>query len=546
MVDAADLKSAGGDTVWVRIPPALYLWPAFRAIFCCLPRRNARCLFRTVAWSSMLLDEIQAVCTDWERQHGEPVWSEGDQLVVGVSGGPDSLALLHALIFGALQPREYITVGHFNHRLRESAEREATFVRRICAEWGVRCVVGEKDVGAWARSEGYSIEEAGRLARYRFLGELAENAGSTRVLVGHTADDQVETVLMHFVRGAGLDGLRGMQLVSPMPGKGAINLVRPLLATSRDEVEAYCRRHNLTPVWDASNEDQTFFRNRLRHELLPLLAEYNPQIKERILNLAEVTRGAVALLEALEQEAWEALLEAQGVGWLRVNLARWRALPLALRRRTLRYAIHLLHRSLRDLSFRTVEAARRIAEEGDAGSVATLPGDMELLVEYDTWRLALPTATVPPSGPQLDAAEAQPLAVPGTMALANGWRLESAYVEEQPPQQVDYRQQNPWRVCLDAERAGSLVVRGRREGERFQPLGLEGHSVRVSEFMINQKIPAELRARWPIIANEEHVLWIVGQRIDERAKVTAATRQILLLHCFRESSTVGDLDDLLE
>jgi tRNA(Ile)-lysidine synthetase-like protein len=228
-----------------------------------------------------------------------------------------------------------------------------------------------------------------------------------------------------------------------------------------------------------------------------------------------------------------------------VNLARWRALPLALKRRTLRYAVYLLHRSLRDLSFRTVELARKIVEEGSAGSAATLPGDMELLVEYDSWRLALPSADVPPSGPQLDSAQPQPFSVPGTMVLANGWRLRSAYVDDSPGE-VDYQQWNPWRAYLDAERAGALLVRGRREGERFRPLGLAGHSVQVSDFMINEKIAGELRARWPIVANEAHVLWIVGQRIDERAKVTAETRRILQLHCFRHSTMVGEKGDLLE
>ncbi|HSM57144.1 MAG TPA: tRNA lysidine(34) synthetase TilS [Candidatus Sulfomarinibacteraceae bacterium] len=482
----------------------------------------------------MLRSRLREFKQSWEREQGKPLWTPVDRLVVGVSGGPDSLALLHALAVGGFHPIERLTVGHLNHGLRESATDEARFVARTANDWGVQCEIREVDVEALAEAEGRSLEEAGRLARYRFLADLAHKAGAAAVLVGHTADDQVETVLMHLVRGTGLNGLRGMLPVSAVPDAPDVRLLRPLLTTSRDEIEAYCEAHDLRPVLDATNEELTFFRNRLRHHLLPLLCEYNPQIKERVLNMAEVIRADVALLQQLQSEAWQDVLVGQGDDWLELDLGAWRRLPLGLRRRTLRHAVWQLRASLRDISFRPVELARQVAEEGAVGAQATLPGALTLTVEYDALRIAGRDVTAPTTAPQLLELEPQPLAAPGELELANGWRLE---VWNAPAgADVELKQQSsPWRAVVDADAAGALYVRGRRAGERFQPFGMEGRSARIADVMINEKIPAAHRDRWPIVANDRHLLWLVGYRIDERVRVTPETRHVLVMRCTRRA-----------
>jgi tRNA(Ile)-lysidine synthase len=198
------------------------------------------------------------------------------RLVVAVSGGPDSLALLHLLSRRELHPAANLVVGHLNHQLRPSAAADATFVAETAAAWGLECHTESVDVAGLARRDGLSLEEAGRGARYQFLARLAHAVGAAHVAAGHNADDQAETVLMHFLRGAGLSGLRGMRPAGPLPGDPAITLLRPFLTTGRAEIEAYCQEHGLAPLTDASNTDTTYFRNRLRHELLPYLAGYNP------------------------------------------------------------------------------------------------------------------------------------------------------------------------------------------------------------------------------------------------------------------------------
>ena len=488
--------------------------------------------------SSQLVQKVESFVREGVPGATRPLVRPEGVLVVGVSGGPDSLALLHALATGGrrgdpLHHPEKLVVGHLNHSLRPDATGDAQYVARVCSNWGVACFVEEADVGAQAQAQGLSLEEAGRLARYRFLAELARRVDAAAVAVGHNADDQAETVLMHFVRGAGLAGLRGMLPVGPMPEAPDLRLLRPLLTVSRAEIERYCRQHELEPRLDASNVDETFFRNRLRHELLPMLEEYNPQIRERLQNTAAVVAADYELLQQLRREAWMDILREGGDGWLRVDLEAWRDLPLSLRRSTLRHAVWELHSSLRDVTFEPVEQAREVAETGDVGAQATLPGGLVLTVEYDAWRLATEEASPPVRRPQLSGDEALVLSLPGRASLAGGWFVEATACHDVSQEAVE-NNPDPWLAYVDAEEARQLLVRPRRPGERFQPLGMAGHSAKVSDVMINEKIPAGLRARWPLVANRDHLLWLVGHRLDRRARVTAGSRHVWRLRCARE------------
>jgi tRNA(Ile)-lysidine synthase len=479
----------------------------------------------------MVLDKARATFESWEQAHGRPVWSEDDVIVVGVSGGPDSLALLHLLDSSWAPGPKQIVAAHLNHGLREAADREAEFVAQECSARGLPYRVERVDVAGLAREEGQSLEEAGRTARYRFLAKVARQHGAHCVAVGHTADDQAETVLMHFVRGTGLAGLRGMLPVTGLPDAPEYLLVRPLLSVTRREVERYCREHELSPLYDPSNEDLSFFRNRLRHELLPLLEQYNPQIKERLRHTATVVAADYELLQTLRREAWEDVLMASGDDWLRVDLQAWRALPLSLRRSTLRHAVWALRSSLRDVAFKPIELARRVADQGEVGAQASLPGGLELVLEYEAWILKAAGAVPPHYLPQIDAVDPIPLSVPGRLELSHGWNLRVEAEEDVAP--ADVANGDPWLVYIDARAAGDLVVRNRMTGERFQPLGMPDHSTKVSDFMINEKLPAHLRAKWPIVANREQLVWLVGYRIDERVKVRASTGGALRLQCTR-------------
>ena len=457
------------------------------------------------------------------------------KVVVAVSGGPDSLALLHLLARGDFYPAKRLIVAHFNHGLRPAAAHDEAFVAKTAVAWGLEYRSAGTDVATDARRQRKSVEEMARLARYRFLAEIARREGAMVAVTGHNADDQAETVLMHFLRGSGMAGLRGMLPVGPLPGAPEVTLLRPLLSVRAGELREYCRENGLTPVEDHSNDDMTIHRNRLRHELLPLLTKYNPKIVERLNNTAAVLAADYDLLRTMQEDAWSSIVLTVKDGWLQLDFAGWRRLPLALRRSTLRRACETLNPSLRDIGFQSVEQARLVSESGQVGGRSGLPGDLRLAVGYDRLMISLPGVKIPlPDFPQTQPGSRLALAIPGRLELGNGWTIETA-LEEDATLAEAVADRGSWEVCVDPDELSEVTIRTRQPGERFRPLGMKGKSALLSDVMINLKIPASLRAGWPIVAGRDHLFWLVGHHIDERAKVTAESKRILRLTVKRRS-----------
>ncbi len=495
------------------------------------------------------MDVLRRVRETIER---EELLRSGDTVVVGVSGGPDSLCLLHVLRALAPEFALRLVVAHLHHGLRGAdADADAEFVRRIAADWDLPCEIGHADVPALAQRYRLAVEETARRARYAFLGQVAERVQAPVVAVAHNADDQTETVLMHFLRGAGISGLRGMlyktrwgeyRLLEPLeralrgehtpPTARAYPrwLIRPLLDVPRADAEAYCAAHGLTPRFDRSNLDTTYYRNRLRHELLPLLETYNPGIREVLRRSAAVMADDYEILRAALSEAWARVERPSPAVGIAFDLKGWRALPRGLQRATLREAVHRLRRTLRDINFVHIEQALRVARAGETGERATLPRGLMLRVDYDRIEIADEDATPALPGPQVH--EPLPLACPGTTPLANGWEIEVRLLTraELPPNWET--NPDPWQAWLDAAALGSApLVRPRRPGDRFQPLGMGGKSVKLNEFMINVKLPASLRPGWPLVEGAQGIAWVVGYRIDERARVRPTTERVAHLVC---------------
>lgn len=468
------------------------------------------------------------------RGHSRP-FTQTDPLLVGVSGGPDSMALLHLL--NSLYSSAALTVAHLNHQLRPGAAAEAQLVAGTASSRGMACFVDEVDVAMLAKDEGLSLEEAGRLARYRFFAKTAVEIGASNVAVAHNADDQVETILMHLLRGSGLAGLRGMAPVSPMPGAPEINLLRPLLGVGRTEIERYCHQQGLQPVEDDSNLDTTFYRNRLRHELIPFLEQFNPQIRRRLQHTASLVAADYEALEQQLRHAWERILREEGDGWLSLDREAWLEMPLSIRRSSLRRAVGLLRPDLRDVSFRPIEHARLLVEQGQSGKQASLPGELALHVRYDRIVIDGQLASLPSNSPQLADGQSLFLPIPGRASLTGGWIIEAG-VLNQPDFSLIKRNQDPWVAFIDVADT-VLQLRPRRPGERFQPLGLGGKSARLKEVMINRKIPVQMRRNWPVVANDDHLVWLTGHQLDERAQVTSQSQRVVKLHCRPRSDTAS-------
>ena len=443
-------------------------------------------------------------------------------ILVGVSGGPDSLCLLHAL-HGAGYP---VIAAHFNHHLRADSTLDADFVAEVANARGVPFVGDAGDVAGFSRQAGLSIEEGARTLRYRFLFEQARRFRAQAVAVGHTAEDQVETVLMHFLRGAGLDGLKGMLPRTILPVWDAdIPLVRPLLEIRRAEVEFYCRENGVQPRMDPTNLDTSIFRNQLRHELIPTLESYNARFREGITRMAKTLAADQKILQEVTDLAWQECLFRLAPTYLALSTAGFFRQTVGIQRRLLRMGVAFLRPGLRDVDFAAIERVLQFLGNLKDG-VCELTGNLRVFVEGDRFWVAECEGDLPSDEwPQMPVNAPHWLDVPGDVTLAGGWKL---IAERCPlPSPVG---DSPDRAWLDAAALTlPLTVRPRRSGDRFQPLGMEGREVKLSDFLINAKVPRRARGAWPLVGSGEQIAWIPGLRAAEPFRVTETTREVICL-----------------
>ncbi len=419
-----------------------------------------------------------------------------EKLLVGVSGGADSLALLHGLWkVGVAQ----LSVVHVDHGLRENSAEDAHHVEQLCAAWNIPCTIKRLALAS-------ESEETARRERYRTLSSVAQSEGATAILTAHHADDQVETVLMNIMRGAGVEGLSGMSAVSSVPYgvDEAQRLYRPLLTLTRSEILSYCQQNDIPFVEDATNQDKRYFRNRVRHELLPTLERSAPQIRKRLLQLAEISSADSDLLHTLTQETYANLITQRGEQWHELDLSKWRSLPLGLRRRTLRHALSILDTELTDVGFGVIEEARHVAEHGHVGKQATLPNGWRVTVGYERLLIGAQSAMPPLDVPQVMGVAVLP--VPGLVKLENGWEISAEVVTKQDTPQSSHIVYIPY--------FEKLTVRGRQAGERMRPQGATG-SAKLKRIMIDRKIPQRVRAHWPLVMVNGQIIWFVGEVLGE-------------------------------
>lgn len=454
-------------------------------------------------------------------------------ILVGVSGGPDSLCLLDALVRLGYP----LIVAHLDHGLRPEAEAEAEAVRILAESLGALCIVERVDAAAFADLNSLSLEQAARSLRYRFLFRQAELNRVQAVAVGHNADDQAETVLMHLLRGSGMAGLKGMAFRSlPTAWSRDIPLVRPLLSIWREEVLEYIASRDLQPAFDPSNQDTRFTRNRLRHVLIPELESYNPRLKQALWRMAEVVRQDDAILEQVEEQAWENYLQNEGHGYLALSASGLLAQPPGVQRRLVRRALATLRPGAAEIDFEAVEQTLEFLARPRRGVRRDLAAGLCLRLEGDRLWLAAWEADLPGlDWPQLPPGETAGLETPDPVELPGGWRLSAEHAgDPEAARRLAFGNPDPFHAWIDQERLLlPLQVRARRPGERFQPLGLAGHSVKLSDFMINVKLPQRARAAWPLVCSGEQVAWLPGFRVSHAYRITGQTQQIIHLQLVR-------------
>ncbi len=441
-------------------------------------------------------------------------------VLAGISGGPDSICLLDILH----RFRINTIVAHLDHSLRPESVSEADFVARKCAEYEIPFVSKKVDVAEFSRQNSLAIEEGARELRYKFLFEEALKAGAQAVMVAHHADDQVETILMHLMRGSGLSGVAGMRfLLLPNPWSETIPLVRPLLYTWRDEIIEYCLNRDLDFVRDQSNLDTRYYRNRIRHELIPILQTYNPSIKERLQKMGEVIGSEEDFLQSFTEKAFDEVTLQKKDRFIEFNRDRMKALHPALIRRIVRKSIFLLNQSLRDVEFDTVERGVKFIRELNRSNHEVLCAGLSIFTGFHN-RLIIAFDDDPllDLWPQLMAGSRIPLPLNGLVQINEKWVVCTQETSE-------WRHVNDRYVCqIDIGKlTEELVINTVQPGDRFMPYGMNGKMKKLSEFWTNEGLPSRARKLWPLVSSGDQIVWVPGFRIAETVKVTNRTRNIL-------------------
>ena len=436
----------------------------------------------------------------------------GETVLAAVSGGPDSLCLLH-LLWTARDARQIrVAAAHLDHGLRgaESAS-EAVWVENWCRERDIVCHLGQEDVAAYALKHKQSKQEAARAVRYAFLERTAAAIGADKIATGHTQNDQVETVLANILRGTGLGGLRGI------PAKRG-PIVRPLIGVTRAEIEAYCTENGLSSRRDYSNDSPDHYtRNKLRLELLPKLrGDYNAQVDDALLRLSEIAGRDSDYLAAQAKTALADAILARDGGGLTLDRAALTALHPALLRYVVRQAIEETRGTSVGVTYVHLEHVCGAVVSGSPAALAlTLPSPrctVRLTSQALTLTLAPKLATI--------GGVSAALPVPGEVTLPElGWTVAASWTETPGAVRID----------ADAVHLPSLTVRNRRRGDKIEPLGMGGRHKKVSDIFTDAKVPSAERDGTPIVADRDGIVWIAGLAQSERAKVTADTARTLYL-----------------
>ena len=442
----------------------------------------------------------------------------GETALVAVSGGIDSVVLLDLL--QRLGPDYGISlhVAHLDHGLRGAASAgDARFVERLAEERGLPIHMSRLEPGSLAAHRKHGPEGAARQARHAFLESVAAEIGAERIALGHTANDQAETILHRLTRGTGVTGLRG---IAPVRRP----YVRPLIEATRDGILEYARERKLIWRVDASNVDTSFTRNRIRHRVLPELETINPKAVEAICRGSLLTAEAEEASRFLVSMLWGAACSEESEDRLALRRGALTSYPPVVQKLLLREAARRVRGNLSGIEHDHVESVVRVIAPEPSHGELSLPG-LHVRVQSDEILLTRGAEASP--GPW-----AFPVGLGETEIPEPPITLRLEIVEQEPPQMSTT---DRWTELADADRiAYPLELRSRREGDRFVPLGL-GTSMKLKDFLINERVPYFDRGRLPLLRDREKIVWIVGVRLSDEVRVTEATRRFLLMQA-RECS----------
>jgi tRNA(Ile)-lysidine synthase len=446
------------------------------------------------------------------------------KIIVAVSGGADSSALLLLLSPLRSERDQHIdlVVGHFDHQLRSVRDTKAdrAYVESLSSRLGVPVTFGAGDVRRRAKDCGESVEEAARNLRYAFLRSVAVDESASMVAVGHTADDQVETILHRIIRGTGIEGLAGMKPRRDWPFGNGPQLIRPLLCISRRDTEAYCRAFQLQPREDATNQQFAATRNRIRKKVLPAIREINPEVGAALLRLGAIASEHLAHLDRSVADTWAMVVKSEEPESISFDRSGLLSVDRAVAARSVQRAVYAVGGA--DLSgWQITQIVDHLSGNSNTRWGIDLPDGVRVNIANRRLIVHRTEATV------IQAPAEVELALPGQTRVRD-WAIGTEF-SEGPEEPLNH----PLAATIDADAIqGALVVRSRQPGDRLRPLGLRG-TKKVQDILVDAKVPRAERDGVPIIVDNAGIVWVTGHCIAERVAVTAATRRAIQLTAHR-------------
>ena len=452
----------------------------------------------------------------------------GDTVLVGVSGGPDSVALVHIMLDLAPKFSFQVAIAHLNHDLRrDESARDEAFVVFLAEQLNLPVHVERQDVRRHQKNCRLSLEEAARQVRYRFYDAIASKFGYEKIALGHHSDDNAELILMYLLRGSGPLGLSGI------PPLRDARIIRPLMDIKRTEILDYIAAKSLDCVVDSSNRDSQYLRNRVRNRLLPQLkAEYNPKLVESLNRLASILDAEERWIESLIQPIFEKVIVFEKQGRIGFDVEQLNQQNIAVRRRLIRNAILKVKGNLRRMAFVHVEGAVKLAQKAAASGALDLPDRIRIYRHNDVLTISREAQNLRhvPGAPLVSAAPDYEYRISKTGEIdIKEADLKIRFSEVTQKHTPDWHAfgQGVRNVYFDMDKIRfPLVIRNFRPGDRFSPLGMTGRQ-KLSKFFIDHKVSRAERKKCPILLSRNEIIWVVGHRLDNSVKIGPQTCRIL-------------------
>ncbi len=453
--------------------------------------------------------------------------SFNDRILIGISGGPDSVTLLSILLSFKKRYNLSFFIAHLDHMLRgKESNEDVNFVKNLAQELGLPCETKSCNFTKITRKEHLTLEEAARKYRYKFFLETARKFKTNKIALGHNADDQVETVLMRFLRGSGLEGLMG---IPPVRGK----IIRPLIECSRTEIEEYCRENKIEYRVDSSNKEVVYFRNKIRLELLPLLSkEYNKNIKDIILRLRSIISEVSVYLNQETEFFLKKVAKRENPETVIIDLKEFSSLHPALKGRIIRKSIEVVKGNLYSISFKHSNEILKLTEYQLGEKDIYLPDNLMAKKIYNKImiykkRISKDQIKEIPTPWEYD------ILIPGKTEIKPlGMKVEIKILNSTDIKSILYfirkKSKGKFLEFIDYNKVKlPLKLRNRLSGDRFYPLKMKGLK-KIKDFFIDNKIPKSYRDLIPILVDsEDQIIWVVGMRLDDRVKINSDTKKVL-------------------